>query len=319
MSSVLLVDLESGSVGVALAQLHKTDKPRLSAEKRVHFPTLHRIHSDLLLTQTHKAASAALVHASEVATRLRSHPQTLAAGTISRADIFLSGPWAEVRFASAGNVKHHAHTAMTNLVRPMVAALFGDIPIAFHTFSNAAGFVANGIWGSEPYLLCTITGEMTEISARGPHGLLGHATFPTGHASLVRTLMTHANMSESEARSAMRLGGSHLSEVFASAAQHFTDEFHIVAQKLLTHTPARTMPSGLQKPWPSRAPFLLCLYKLAQCAPCERGPLRPTWQHTHPSPICFWPSRPCLPTIGIVYNYGYARYDPARSEPVRWR
>jgi hypothetical protein len=89
---------------------------------------------------------------------------------------------------------------------------------------------------NEPCLVCAVTGEVSELMHLDGQGVRGHATFPSGTHSLVRTLRTHGGLSEAEARSAMRLpmDASAVREPFAAAAGEFARHFTDAAKELMS-------------------------------------------------------------------------------------
>ncbi|MDB5224619.1 MAG: hypothetical protein JWO43_241 [Candidatus Adlerbacteria bacterium] len=245
--TIALVDIENASVGVALAHLEHKQQPRILAEKRVHFPVSFSVHSDGLLSQIEKSVQSGLVHLGEVAARLRGKEKTAHMGVISDTIVFVGNPWTDTHVMQPGKHSAGAHIALTDKVRPIVASIFDTRP-TFHTFTTAARFLTSGPKPEDAYLLCTITGEVTELTLLDNRGVLGTATFPTGYRTSVRTLMTHAGLSSAEAHSALRLQPSHMSDATNAASEHFAQAFYAAAQPLMQAAPARSIVVVAQEP-----------------------------------------------------------------------
>jgi hypothetical protein len=79
-------------------------------------------------------------------------------------------------------------------------------------------------------LVLSVNGEVSELLLVENGHVVGHATAPIGLGTVLRTLKSHAGLSQEEARSALRL--NHPSEAMHSAAAHFADEFKEAAREL---------------------------------------------------------------------------------------
>ena len=91
--TVLILDVENGSVGSTLVQLTQNKQPKLFGEMRSHAPLGSRITGALLSADIKLAAANAIRHASEVATRVRSHPKIASLGRVVSIAVFLAPPW----------------------------------------------------------------------------------------------------------------------------------------------------------------------------------------------------------------------------------
>ncbi|MBS3094364.1 hypothetical protein J4474_01735, partial [Candidatus Pacearchaeota archaeon] len=93
MKTVLILDVENGSAGSALAQIEQYKQPKLFGEMRSHAPLGSRVTGALLSSNIKKAAANAIQHASEVAARMRLHPKAAPLGTVGSIAVFLAPPW----------------------------------------------------------------------------------------------------------------------------------------------------------------------------------------------------------------------------------
>ena len=233
---MLLLDVESGSVGSALLRLSGTEQPKLFGESRVATPVLQTLSGAQLAAAVEQAATEALYRASEVAARVRNHPNTASFGAIEHASIFLSPPWGKPNLAAG---KPDFVDAMTGAMRKGVEAVFGAIKTTFHTAAGAVSHIGRTL-GTEPLVLCVVTGEVTELLLIDKQGVRAHATIPTGVHDVLRTLRTHAGLSEPEARSALHLpfATGRVKDPFRAAAAHFGEQFRDASAELLQYSDA---------------------------------------------------------------------------------
>ena len=89
--TVLLLDIENGSVAAAMAHLVPGKPPHLLTEVRLALPAHIPPHSVKLLRETQKLITEALTHIGTVAARLRTHEAT-DLGHIHEASIFIAPP-----------------------------------------------------------------------------------------------------------------------------------------------------------------------------------------------------------------------------------
>ncbi len=97
--TIALVDIESGSVGSALARLGGKDAPKLFAETRIEIPFGTTRSSADLLRQVDLALQEALLHAGTVAARMRAHEAVAEQGAIASVAVFASPPWAAMHLS----------------------------------------------------------------------------------------------------------------------------------------------------------------------------------------------------------------------------
>src|SRR3989344_4312589 len=93
MKTVLILDVENGSAGSALAQIEQYKQPKLFGEMRSHAPLGTRVTGALLSENIKKAAANAIRQAGEVAARMRMHPKTAHIGQVGSVAVFLAPPW----------------------------------------------------------------------------------------------------------------------------------------------------------------------------------------------------------------------------------
>jgi hypothetical protein len=224
--TVLILDIENGSVASALAQLASGEAPRLFAAERTGVPLLDTRSALQLARAVEHTAGDALLRASEAAARLR-HGN--AVGPVDEVVAFLAAPWG-VPNLQAGRPDFSA--AITNSLSPRIASLFGDIPVALHAHASAAVHGLRALYPEVPHaLLVSVNGEISELLLLQDGHVVGHATAPAGLGTILRTLKAHGGLSEHEARSAMRLGQAN--EAMRAAAEHFAGEFKQAARELM--------------------------------------------------------------------------------------
>lgn len=229
---MLLLDVESASVGGALAHFSSHEQPRLFGETRHAVPMLTTRDSRGVARGVEDASRAVLLHATTVAARLRNYARTTSMGEVERVAIFLGAPWGTPDLALG---KASFIDSMRQFIAEEVAAALPDATMSFHTAADPAAFSLKVFNSSKTLLLCTVRGEIIEVLLIGEDGVLGYATIPLGTRTILRTLKTHAGLSEHEARSLFTLA-PHLEEHHESlqaAARHFVEEFAGAAQALL--------------------------------------------------------------------------------------
>jgi len=245
MKTVLILDVENGSAGSALAQIEQYKQPKLFGEMRSHAPLGARVTGALLSSNIKKAAANAIQHASEVSARMRLHPKAAPLGTVGSIAVFLAPPWGR---PNLGQGAPDFMQEMQHYLRGELEAAFGDTPVSFYTSAGATAFGVRSLFAPEPCLVCSVTGEVSELMRMDGQGVRAHATIPTGFHSLLRTLRAHGGLSEPEARSMVRLasypeqsrGGRPstalriFDEPFATAASHFAGQFKDAAKELLS-------------------------------------------------------------------------------------
>lgn len=223
--TVLILDIENGSVGSALARLSPGAAPALFGAERIQVPLMDTRSAHSLSRAVEHAASDALLRASEVSARLRHHANALE--PVSHIAIFMAAPWGTPNLAQG---RPDFAPAFDEL-GPRIRSLFGDVPVHLHAHASAA---VHGLRQAYPHeqdaLLVSVNGEVSELLLLRDARVVGHATAPVGSGTVLRTLKSHAGLSEHEARSSMRLG--HNSEASLAAAAHFAGEFKEAARDL---------------------------------------------------------------------------------------
>lgn len=223
--TVLILDIENGSVGSTLVKLSPGFAPALFGESRIAVPLMDTRSAHSLSRAIEHAASESLLHQSEISARLRHHTQALE--PVSKVIIFMAAPWGTPNLAQG---RPDFAPAFGEL-EPRIRSLFGDVPTTLHAHASAA---VHGLRTAYPHeehaLLLSVNGEVSELLLLQDTHVVGHATVPTGLGTVLRTLKSHAGMSEHEARSALRLG--QVSEASDAAAAHFAGEFKQAAREL---------------------------------------------------------------------------------------
>jgi len=257
--TIAILDIENGSVGAALARLSRGDAPKLFAETRIRTPILATLDTRTMSREIEKASRDALHHVSEVAARIRMHEALSSSGSIDRAAVFFSPPWAAMHL-EGGTADYAPH--IEGLTQGLIEETLGDKRISMHPFGTAAAHGAVALFpGEAPTLLCIINGEVTELLLLAGGKLVGRATMPLGLHSILRTLTSHAGISAAEARSLISLA-SHDSdgpayEPLAAAQAHFASEFASAAEPLVEHTPVQSV--LVMAPYPAEEWFARAL------------------------------------------------------------
>jgi hypothetical protein len=228
----LLLDIENGSAATALVRLHPHEQPKLFAEMRAHTPLYSTVTGATLSAEVEHAVMRSLQNAAEVAARVRNHEAAHNLGTIDFVTVFLAPPWGTPNLADGKPTFLHS---MQDFVRRNLGRFFGDKPVSFYTSAGSAAFATRSLVTSEPCLVCSVTGEVSELLHMDEEGVVGHATIPTGTHGFMRTLRTHGALSEAEARSAMRLPSdvSRLLEPSRAAGEEFATHFADATRDLL--------------------------------------------------------------------------------------
>ncbi|MES2202948.1 MAG: hypothetical protein V4474_01320 [Patescibacteria group bacterium] len=234
--TVLLLDVDNGSVGAALVRLEVDKAPRLFGETREYMRAPATRDTQSLMQAIGTSARTVLGKAAEVAGRLRnsSSLQARDAGVISEAKIFLSAPWGLPDLAGEPVFV----PPMEQLLRESLAGPLAGTPVTLHT---AAGGMLGGarqvLPYEESYLLCLIGSEVSELLLVSGGLPSAYATAPFGRHTVVRTLRTHGGLTDEEAHSLFALRGAP-HEAAAEASRHFAEGFADAAGDILTGTPA---------------------------------------------------------------------------------
>lgn len=218
--TVLVLDIDGGSVGAALVRTSVTDKLRLFGETRELLPVHMARSSGGLLQELKHALKTALQKVAEVAARMRQHPTAAHLGAVEQVAVFLSPPWGRPNLERG---RPDFDQEVSDLVRLHLRASMGEMPPSFYTSAGAAAHASRALFGPQPMLLCLVGGEVSELLSMDEQGVRGHATVPVGCHGLIRTLRSHGGYSLAEARSAAHLpfDTPHVREPFYASARDF--------------------------------------------------------------------------------------------------
>ncbi|MEK7109271.1 MAG: hypothetical protein AAB919_02440 [Patescibacteria group bacterium] len=218
--AVLILDIESGSIGAALVRSNEFIKTW-----REHLPLRATRDVGLLAAETEKVIQNLLPAISLEAVH---------SGEVSNISVFMSPPWGKPNLET-GRPDFVPH--LQDMLRRESGAYF-DLPLNFYTGAGAAAQAMRVISPAEDkYLVCIVTHEMTELLLVYNGAVAGHATIPHGINLPLRTLRTHGGLSDAEARSLLRLGhqgqaAHHLHDTLSSATEHYAQEFKSAAREL---------------------------------------------------------------------------------------
>jgi hypothetical protein len=237
--TIIVVDIENGSVGSALVRLSPAHAPKLFGQIRKRVPLLVTRDANRLSEEIEKATQGALQHAHEVAARIRMHAPAAAIGVAERGMVFLHAPWSGVRFEEGSRADVTAVESFLRTIHQLHAASAPDMPVSFHSFGASAAPLLSTVYDiSHPTLVCSISSEMIELFIVENGSVAGYGTIPFGTHSLLRTLQSHGGLSQAEALSAMYLESPYGTEAFEASAQHIAREFSDAARELLKHSEA---------------------------------------------------------------------------------
>ncbi|MDP4020639.1 MAG: hypothetical protein Q8P58_01165 [Candidatus Adlerbacteria bacterium] len=251
--TILILDVESGSIGGALVRFSPGQQPKVFGETRHPLPLRATYEPQILADLALREVEQVLRRVAEVAARVRGHQTLSLVGEVGRVVVFLSPPWGAL---SITNRILDPHPFIARL-RQSLEAFFGPVLLTFQPFGLAAAHTTPTIFPSDGhYLLSAISGEVTELilleNEKTNLKIVAHATIPFGHHYPLRTLLSHGNISLAEAHSALRLGTlntpSHALEALHAAGKEVAGEFASVAGELLLHTPARKVIVVAQEP-----------------------------------------------------------------------
>lgn len=226
--TVAILDIESGSVGAGLVRISKQQKPQLFGQIRETLTVRSAPTASNLLSEIEKKLHLSLVHLNTVSARLRQQSSLAETGEIDRIAIFLHAPWATTVMQREKSTIQ-AHDQTLDLFRAQVRDLFEVTPVTFHVFSSTATPVIHGLFDApEEALVCSIGGEISELSLLRRGMVEGHATLPRGFNSVLRTLESHAGISRHEALSVISLARNtrevQWAEALTHAMRHITSE-----------------------------------------------------------------------------------------------
>jgi plasmid stability protein len=148
--------------------------------------------------------------------------------------VFLAAPWGTPNLAD-GQPTYIPE--MSTYLRRELKNFFNETPVSLHTNAGVAAFGTQTLFAPKPCLVCSVTGEVSELMRMDGMGVQAHATIPSGTHSLLRTLRAHGNMTEEEARSMLRLPletDHPAREAARAAALEFSTHFKDAAKDLLS-------------------------------------------------------------------------------------
>src|SRR5581483_10890296 len=143
--TVLLVDIENGSVGCALVHLpagkagfpdQARELPKLFAETRAAIPMMRTFNIDRLKHDTDATLRDVLAQTSMTAARMRAHPKLSRIGTVASAAVFVSAPWT-VATIKDDSLDWEVEAAVQTVIEHAIQDTFGDIPVSFYATSAA--------------------------------------------------------------------------------------------------------------------------------------------------------------------------------------
>ena len=238
--TLLLLDIEQGSVGSALVHL-SDEGPRLFGQMRSHTRILPTRDSKSLLHEVKLAARKAVDHAASLAARLRNatgeRSGTLhALGQISGAAAFYGAPWG-VPSLSSGSP--HFVDEMQDAIHNMLDEVLPAVPRRSYSAAGALVGGASRVLPHNTYLLVLAGGEITELIVLKEGAALGYATAPVGRFALARTLRAHG-ISDAEIQSLVRTDAmGALREPLEAASGHWAREVANAASPLMRQAPVR--------------------------------------------------------------------------------
>lgn len=223
---MLILDIEGGSVAAAVARRGADGTLSILHEQRLTMPLRPHRSAQTLASEAERLLADLMPETSKEVRRL---------GGVEGVSVFMAPPWGAPNLAE-GTPNFVPH--MQEQVRRELSPYFAT-PATFYT---NAGATLGGLRAIAPaedkYLLCIVTHEMTELLLVHNGAVVGHASMPHGINLPLRTLRAHGNMSEAEARSALKLG--HLEEPLAAANEAYATEFFAAGRELFdTHAPQR--------------------------------------------------------------------------------
>ena len=228
-NTVLILDIESGSVATALVDLAK-QVPHIVSYQRQQLPLSQSRSGGDISRALEQTLSLSLRHSAEVAARMRVHAPEQGMGQVAKTIVFLAAPWGSPNLIVGG--PQYA-PGIRQYVKESVEAAFGDLPVSFYTAADAVLYGSRKLGKHTDTIAVSLRGEMLELLLLNEGATQGYSTVPLGSRSILRTLQTHGAMSEHEARSLLNLtkhkddwqyepllaAGRHLSDSFADGVE----------------------------------------------------------------------------------------------------
>ena len=235
VDTVLVLDIESASVGCALVALKKDSGPRLFAEHRTALPIFTTLTSSALLSHTVTLAAQELRHISETAVRMEQHGQKL---HISRVVVFCAPPWSHTS-QKKGRIEWHFDGQLLVHLKTLLLETFMSLPVSFYATGEATAHTAHRFLNTnEDLLLFSVFGEVSEMLHLEGNTVLGRATIPVGSHTALRTIASHSGLPLSHSPSLLRIAHTKApsARTFApalmSAGIHIGEQFRAAAEVL---------------------------------------------------------------------------------------
>jgi hypothetical protein len=221
--TVLVLDVESGSVAVALVHLPAKGLPKVLAFRREHLPLSPGRTSGTIAAALEKTLLESLSYISTVAARMRTHTAAEQLGTIESAVVFFAAPWGTPNLTTG---KAAYVPGMREFTKSEIQSAFGDIAVSFYTSADAIAYGSRALHKHTDTLVAALRGELMELLLLNENGPQAYSTVPLGSRSILRTLKTHGALSEHESRSMLAL--AHANDDFEyepliAAAHHLSD------------------------------------------------------------------------------------------------
>lgn len=230
--TVLLVDIENGSVGAGLVHALANHQPRLFGGRRELVAPGMRLSGVQLSERIERTLASVLQALSRAASRVRSHRSAAHLGEVSSAVVVMAPPWGRPNLSRG---RPDFLDSMTATSAREIARSFGYIPTKYFTNAGVVAYGTQALFGPQPMLLLSISAEVSELMRMDEEGVQAHATIPLGSHALLRTLMSHGGLSEAEARSAARMpfGNPRFGEPSTAHAKHYARELADVLRELM--------------------------------------------------------------------------------------
>jgi len=242
--TVLLLDIESGSVGSALLNLSKKSGPYLYGYNRLQAPLQQARSSESLFAALNKTLDQSLLQTAEVAARMRTHSPHL--GSVEHIAVFFSAPWGTPDLTAGKPV---FGSGLIEHIKNSLNNYFGEARASFHTSADALAFNAHKFTSSPDVLLAALRGELMEMLLFTDARVVAYGTAPIGTHTILRTLKAHGGLSEHESRSLLKLleHGDQSYEPLIASGEHARKEFANAAALVLQHgTPTSIVLMGEQ-------------------------------------------------------------------------
>ncbi len=227
--TVLVVDIENGSVASALVRISEKKEPKLFGEHRVSLPIRNTVSSADITEMISRAINESLGYTSEVAARIRQNSEIAPLGIISHAHLFFTAPWTAPTLES-GELQWSFDPFVLENIQRSTESIVGNVPIQRHPFGSAVAHTTHSIIEG-PILACIVTGEIVELLLIENGRVTNRATVPVGLHTVLRTVRRHTGLSIPEAHSALRLyhmapeGVPHIHEPLHSEGEQFVVQF----------------------------------------------------------------------------------------------